>query len=56
MEGGEQAEPLDVGDLLDSDDDERSPGDAMDAGQAPDDAGLLRRSMRPVRRRVTVTL
>jgi len=53
---GEQGEPLDAGDLMGPMDDERSPGDAMDAGQAPDDAGPLRRSMRPVRRRVTVTL
>ena len=53
---GEQAEPLDAGDLMTPEDDERSPGDAMDAGQTQDDTGPLRRSMRPVRRRVTVTL
>ncbi|MCA9546029.1 MAG: hypothetical protein KC613_16610, partial [Myxococcales bacterium] len=51
----DQAEPLDAGDLMMAEDDERSVGAADDAGQGVQD-GPLRASMRPVRRRSVVDL
>lgn len=51
----DQAEPLDAGDLMMAEDDERSVGAADDAGQGESE-GPLRASMRAVRRRSVVDL